>query len=128
MAGTRPIEVVEAFCDAIATDDLDAVVAFFTDDAVYHNIPLEPVVGPAAIKATLESFTGAVDSLEFQLLNISESGGTVLTERIDVFHFPGGHDLALPVMGAFDITGEGQISGWRDYFDLQQFMNQLPQA
>ena len=56
-----PIDVVQRFCDAVATGDLDAVVAFFTDDAVYHNIPLDPVVGPAAIRATLESFTGAVD-------------------------------------------------------------------
>ena len=128
MADRGPIEVIEAFCDTVATGDLDALVAFFTDDAVYHNIPIDPVVGPAAIKTTLESFTGAVDSLEFQLLSISEAGGTVLTERVDIFHFPGGHDLALPVMGAFDVTDDGRISSWRDYFDMNQFMSQLPQA
>jgi limonene-1,2-epoxide hydrolase len=122
-----PTEVVQRFCDAIATGDLDAVVAFFTDDAVYHNIPLDPVVGPAAIRTTLESFTGAVDSLEFRMLNISESGSTVLTERVDVFSFPGGHEIALPVMGAFDVEG-GKITGWRDYFDMNQFMSQLPQG
>lgn len=123
-----PIQVVEAFCATVATGDLDALAACFTDDAVYHNIPLDPVVGPAAIKATIEGFTGAVDSLEFQMVNISAAGSTVLTERVDVFHFAGGHDLALPVMGAFEITADGHISAWRDYFDMNQFMSQLPQG
>jgi limonene-1,2-epoxide hydrolase len=95
-----PIEIVTDFCDAFARRDPDELSAYFTEDAVYHNIPLDPVVGPAAIRTTLESFTGAVDSLEFRMLNISESGSTVLTERVDVFSFPGGHEIALPVMGA----------------------------
>jgi limonene-1,2-epoxide hydrolase len=128
MAETDPSAVVRAFCDAVAAGDLDPVVAFFTDDAVYHNIPLDPVVGPAAIRATLEGFTVAVESLEFQILNLSAAGRTVLTERVDVFRFPGGHEIGLPVMGAFDITDDGRISGWRDYFDMNQFMSQLPQG
>lgn len=125
MAST-PTQVVEAFCDAIADGDLEKVIAFFTDDAVYHNIPLEPVVGPDAIRTTLESFTGAVESLEFRVLAIAATGTTVLTERVDVFNFAD-HKIELPVMGAFDISDE-KISGWRDYFDLNQFMSQLPQG
>jgi limonene-1,2-epoxide hydrolase len=123
---SSPTQVVEAFCDAIAGGDLDKVIAFFTDDAVYHNIPLEPVVGPDAIRTTIESFTGAVESLEFRVLAIAATGTTVLTERVDVFHFAD-RSLELPVMGAFDVAGE-KISGWRDYFDLNQFMSQLPQG
>ena len=125
MAST-PTQVVEAFCDAIADGDLEKVIAFFTDDAVYHNIPLEPVVGPDAIRTTLESFTGAVESLEFRMLAIAANGTTVLTERVDVFNFANS-SIELPVMGAFDIAGD-KISGWRDYFDLNQFMSQLPQG
>jgi len=121
-----PIEVVQAFCDAIATGDLDQVIAFFTDDAVYHNIPLDPVVGPAAIRATIEGFTASVDGLEFKVLAIAASGGTVLTERVDVFKFPSS-TIDLPVMGTFEVR-DGKISAWRDYFDLNQFMSQLPQA
>ncbi len=121
---STPIEVVERFCDTIAAGDLDAVIAFFTDDAVYHNIPMDPVVGPAAIRATIEGFTGMVDSLEFRVLAISAAGQTVLTERVDVFNMPT-TSIELPVMGAFEIRGE-QITAWRDYFDLNQFMSQLP--
>ena len=41
-----PIEVVRRFCSAWS-DDVGTVelAAFFTDDAVYHNIPLTPVTG-----------------------------------------------------------------------------------
>jgi limonene-1,2-epoxide hydrolase len=125
-SSSTPIEVVERFCASIASGDLDSVIAFFTDDAVYHNIPMDPVVGPAAIRATIEGFTGMVESLEFRMVHISASGNTVLTERVDVFNFPTSK-IELPVMGAFDVVGE-QITGWRDYFDLNQFMSQLPQG
>ena len=41
-----PIEVVRRFC-AAWTDNMGAaeLAAFFTEDAVYHNIPREPVTG-----------------------------------------------------------------------------------
>jgi limonene-1,2-epoxide hydrolase len=126
MASKTAIEVVQEFCDVVATGDLDRMIAFFSDDAVYHNIPLEPVVGPDAIRATIEGFTGAVDALEFKVLAIAASGSTVLTERVDVFHFPASR-IDLPVMGAFEVDGD-KITSWRDYFDLNQFMSQLPQG
>jgi len=38
-----PIEVVRRFCVAWSEDmGADDLAAFFTDDAVYHNIPLAP--------------------------------------------------------------------------------------
>jgi len=48
-----PIEVVRRFCAAWA-DNIGAaeLAAFFTDDAVYHNIPLAPVTGREAIANT----------------------------------------------------------------------------
>lgn len=123
MRATEPIDVVREFCTAVEALDLDAIVAFFTDDAIYHNIPLDPVVGPDAIRATLAGFTGGVESLEFQLLNISVAGNVVLTERVDVFRSPD-RVISLPVMGAFEVS-EGKITAWRDYFDMNQFMSQL---
>ena len=49
-----PIEVVRRFC-AAWSDDIGAVelAAFFTDDAVYHNIPLTPVTGREDIANTI---------------------------------------------------------------------------
>ena len=98
-------------------------MAFFADDAVYHNIPVDPVTGVDAIRSTIAGFTGGVDSVEFRVRNIVADGNVVLTERVDVFVTPA-KTISLPVMGAFEVAG-GKIAAWRDYFDMNQFMSQL---
>ena len=117
------IEVVRRFCAAWGAGDLDVIMSFFTDDAVYHNIPVDPVRGTDAIRSTIEGFTAGVESIEFRLDHIAAAGGAVLTERVDVFSMPGKR-IELPVMGTFEVR-DGRISAWRDYFDMQQFMSQL---
>jgi limonene-1,2-epoxide hydrolase len=120
-APDSPVEVVRRFCGRWADGDLDAIVASFTDDAVYHNMPIDPVVGPEAIRAFIEGFLGGVDKVTFEVRNIAADGDVVLTERVDVFEAPGTR-IELPVMGAFELR-DGRIAAWRDYFDLQTFMN-----
>ena len=42
----KPIDLVSRFCAGWANDlGAEDLAAFFTDDAVYHNIPFEPVTG-----------------------------------------------------------------------------------
>jgi limonene-1,2-epoxide hydrolase len=119
-----PIDVVQRFCDAWGSKDLEEIVAFFSDDAVYHNIPLAPVVGPDQIRATIEGFSGGVEKIVFRVDNIAADGSTVLTERHDIFTFAKG-EIDLPVMGTFEVA-DGKITAWRDYFDMNQFMSQMP--
>jgi limonene-1,2-epoxide hydrolase len=119
-----PIEVVRRFC-AAWTNNLGAaeLAAFFTDDAVYHNIPLEPVTGKEAIAKNFATFIrpGApgIESLGLRLINIVANGPIVMTERVDVFKLPN-KTFELQVMGTFEIR-DGKISAWRDYFDMNQF-------
>lgn len=116
---------VRAFIDAFNRKDIDAVVASFTDDAVYHNMPTEPVVGRAAIQANIAGYTSPASQIEWLLYAIAETAdGKVLTERLDRFHM-GGKWVELPVMGTFEFV-DGRISAWRDYFDMNQFTSQLP--
>jgi limonene-1,2-epoxide hydrolase len=121
-----PIELVRRFCDAWTAGDLDAIVAFFTADAVYHNIPIEPVTGRETIKATIAGFTAGVEKVEFIVHNIAADGAIVFTERTDVFHLPG-KSISLPVAGVFEVR-DGLIAAWRDYFDINQFLSQMPQG
>ena len=121
-----PISVVQEFCDAWAKGDLDALIEFFTDDAVYHNIPVAPVTGKQAIRDTIAGFTAGVDTVEFRVHHIAAEGNVVLTERVDAFITPT-VTIELPVMGTFEVI-DGKIAAWRDYFDLNQFMSQLPQG
>jgi limonene-1,2-epoxide hydrolase len=123
MTTEQPIELVRRFCAAWGDGDVDALIAFFTDDAVYHNIPISPVTGKDAIRTTIEGFTAGVDKIEFRVNAIAADGAVVLTERVDVFTTPD-KSIELPVMGTFE-TRDGEIAAWRDYFDLNQFMSQL---
>jgi limonene-1,2-epoxide hydrolase len=86
----KPIDVVSRFCAAWA-DDLSAedLAAFFTDDAVYHNIPFEPVTGREGIAENIASFIRpgppGIERIEFRVINIAASGPVVMTERVDAF-------------------------------------------
>lgn len=118
------IDLIQRFCDEFAKgSSVDEIVAYFTDDAVYHNIPVEPAVGPEAIKAVFAMFTTGVERMEFKVRNIVGAGNVVLTERVDVFVLPN-VTIELPVMGTFEVR-DGKIAAWRDYFDLNQYMSQL---
>lgn len=121
-----PIDIVRRFCDAWSDLDINTLMAFFTDDAVYHNIPIAAVRGRDDIRATIEGFAGGAERIEFRVLAAVADGETVFTERVDVFTMPGA-TVELPVAGVFELR-DGRIAAWRDYFDLNQFMSQLPQA
>ena len=99
------------------------LVEWFTEDAVYHNIPVEPAVGREAILGLLNMFLTPAEGVEFQVRNIVANGDTVLTERLDVFQLPN-LTIELPVMGTFELR-DGKIAAWRDYFDLNTYMSQL---
>lgn len=120
----EPLTVVTEFCAAWSRMDLDELSGYFAEDAVYHNIPIEPVVGRDAIRSFIESFTAGVERVEFEVRHIAATGPVVMTERVDRFFSPG-HVISLPVMGTFEIR-DGAITAWRDYFDLNQYMSQMP--
>ena len=121
----NPENVVRDFCAVFARRDLEELLGFFSADAIYHNMPMDPVQGHAAIRATLGFYlSAATTEAEFEVLALAASGRTVLTERIDRFAI-GGKSVALPVMGAFEVTADGKIAAWRDYFDMAQFSAQL---
>jgi limonene-1,2-epoxide hydrolase len=111
-------QVVRGFCAAASTRDPDVLRAFFSDDIVYHNIPMEPAEGIEATMAVISMFVGMCDALEFEVHHLASDGTTVLTERTDVFTIKG-KSAPLPVMGAFHVV-DGKITAWRDYFDMAQ--------
>jgi len=120
----QPEKIVRNFCDAVRRRDCAELAGYFSDDAVYHNIPVDPVRGPEAIRKVLESFLAPASNAEFELRAIATQGNLVLTERIDRF-VVNGKPVVLPVMGTFEVRPDGKIAAWRDYFDLAQFTKQL---
>jgi limonene-1,2-epoxide hydrolase len=118
-----PQEVVTSFCAAWSKLDIDELATYFAPDAVYHNIPIDPVAGRDNIRAAIASFTTGWDRVDFELRHVVADGGLVMTERIDTFVSPE-RTVSLPVMGVFEVE-DGHITAWRDYFDINQFMSQL---
>ncbi len=47
----RPKEIVRAWVEAFNRADLDALAAFYTEDAINHQVAEAPVKGRAAIRA-----------------------------------------------------------------------------
>ncbi|MGH7933585.1 MAG: nuclear transport factor 2 family protein, partial [Candidatus Binataceae bacterium] len=59
-------KVVSDFCKAWAGLNLDQIMGFFTDDAVYHNIPLKPASGKEEIRKTITGLLKGTTWLEFK--------------------------------------------------------------
>lgn len=108
--------------------DVDAIIETAAEDIFYHNIPMEPVRGKAALRATVEPLLSICREVVWETPHIAQTpAGVVLTERLDRFVFGEGREMAVRVMGTFEWTAEGKLVQWRDYFDLAEFQSQLPQ-
>ena len=119
-------ELVDRFVGAWKRLDLDAIMAFFHDDAVYTNIPMDPPNrGKEMIRKTIEGFLGMAQGIEFVVHHTAENpaAGIVMNERTDRFRV-GDKWIEARVMGVFEIRG-GKIAAWRDYFDLAEFQSQM---
>ena len=114
--------VVNDFCRTWSTLNIDKVMEFFTEDAVYHNMMLDPAKGKAAVRKTIDGFMPGTTKVEFKVLTTVSAGDLVFNERVDSF-VVNGRPIAVPVAGAFELTG-GKIKAWRDYFDLATYMRQ----
>ena len=117
-------KVVSEFCNAWPRKNLEEILGFFTEDAVYHNIPMEPARGKAAIKAVINTFLPMAKSLQFKVLHSAGAGNVVFNERVDIFDLGGGKTISLPVAGVFEVSG-GKIAAWRDYFDMAMYTKQM---
>ncbi|MFN0094382.1 MAG: limonene-1,2-epoxide hydrolase family protein, partial [Dehalococcoidia bacterium] len=92
-------------------------------DAVYHNIPMQPITGKATIAKALGGMSGQMKSAGWEVLHQTATGNMVMNERIDRFDV-GGKSVAVRVAGVFEVR-DGKIAAWRDYFDLAEFQNQM---
>jgi limonene-1,2-epoxide hydrolase len=115
--------VVRTFCDAFDGRDAESLRPYFTDDVVYHNIPLDPAVGIDAAIAFIDAFFAMCETMTIETIHLAARDNVVLTERIDTFTI-GDVVAPLAVMGTFEVR-DGKISAWRDYFDLGQITAML---
>ena len=114
-------QVVTDFIATFGKLDLEALMGFFTEDAVYHNIPWPPATGRAAIRKVLEGFFSGMNmtAAKFEVRYQVVKDNVVMNERVDYLTI-NGKKVSLPVMGVFEVEN-GKIKAWRDYFDAATF-------
>lgn len=116
-------KLVTDFCQSWSRLNTDEVLSYMTEDCFYHNIPMEPMVGKAAIRKFVEPFLKNSQSATFEIKHTTSAGNVVMNERVDSFEM-GPKKVSLPVCGVFEIR-DGKIASWRDYFDLASFQKQM---
>lgn len=120
--GSANETLVREFCAAWRRRDVEELLGYFTEDAVYHNMPMAPVCGRERIRQVLAIFVPPAEEIDWEIRNIAASGALVWTERVDRFVIAG-RKIELPVAGIFEIRN-GKIAAWRDYFDMQTWTSQ----
>ena len=120
-AAKDPETIVREFCAKWPERSIDTLLAYFTDDALYHNMPMEPVTGKDGIREVLNLFIPAED-VEAEIVLLATRGNVVFTERVDRMTIAGKR-VVLPCAGVFEIR-DGKIAAWRDYFDLATWQRQ----
>ncbi len=110
---------VRAFLKGWDDLDVEACMAQITDDMCYLNQPLEAIRGREQVRKMLASIFAPAKKCSFKLINVFGHENKVITERLDQWDWNGSGtwQLKLPVCGMFELTEDGKIYEWREYYD-----------
>jgi limonene-1,2-epoxide hydrolase len=117
------IKIVKGFCAAWDDMDLETIMSLMSKDAVYDNLPLKELRGCDQIRGFIGGFFQITESAKFDILNIVAEDNRVVTDRVDSFVFNEGRIEELPVLGIFEFDADEKISHWREYWDLQMWID-----
>ena len=122
MGTDRAERIVNEFIAALVRADIDEIVDLFSEEGVYHPLPMAAAVGRAAIRKMLSEWF-AVDyrTLKIDVHRTLSDGRTLMHERTDVFVL-NGRELEHPTAVTFEIDDDGKIMACREYFDLSPFV------
>jgi limonene-1,2-epoxide hydrolase len=119
--------VVRNFLASWRRSDVDEMVSFINDDAVYTDGPRGTHHGIDAIKTELQDFVKTIPSTIIEFKTLVSEGGTVMLERVDHFEIQG-KPFVMEVAAVFEVDGNGRINRWRDYYDLRSIEDQVAEA
>jgi limonene-1,2-epoxide hydrolase len=111
---------VQRFLYALADNDFDTFESLAAPDLIWQNVGLPTIRGRRRILNLLRRGEGRF-GFDVKFHHTATQGGTVLTERTDAIIL-GPVRLQFWVCGTFEFNDAGQITVWRDYFDVLDFM------
>ena len=115
--------VIREFLKAWSRLDPKELASYFTDDGIYHNMPLQPVQGREKIQRFIGGFISSWTKTDWEVVNIVAAGDLVIAERVDRTK-AGDKSVDLPCVGVFELEN-GKIKVFRDYFDLGTYMKAM---
>ena len=120
-----PESVVRRYLKAWEEPELEDLLSFFTDDAVYVDGPRGTHHGRDAIRTELQSqLAMRFSDVVMDVRAILTDGRTVMMEREDHFIIDG-RRFSYGSMAVFEVEQDARISGWREYYDLQSVIDQI---
>jgi limonene-1,2-epoxide hydrolase len=108
-------QLIRRFMNAWERRDSAFIIGCLTEDAVYHSMPLTPIVGKEAVAAWVRGFGGKPPG-RLEVRHQVAASDVVMNERTDVIVL-NGRTVTLPICAVFEMQG-GKIRAWREYFDL----------
>jgi steroid delta-isomerase-like uncharacterized protein len=123
------LAVTQGWVDAWNSHNPDAVVAVFTEDALYEDVPFGLVNrGVDQIRAFAEFFFTVVPDLQIELVNSSLKGGHGTIEWVfsgtDQGIYKTGKKFAVRGVTVIEVRGS-KISRNSDYYDLATMLRQF---
>lgn len=111
---TDPAATVQAFFAALEDRAVQQALALADDRIVWRNTSL-PTVKGKLVARLLKGMDRDWMGLRADFHHIAANGNTVLTERKDYLRL-GPLEIDFWVCGTFQLTPEGKIVLWHDYF------------
>lgn len=105
--------------------DVDAILAFFAEDATFHMMPTQEATGHEEIRAVIERILSRHKAGSFEVVHmIEDATGLVMNERVDRFLRKDGKWVSIEVVGVFEFA-DGKITAQREYFDMKAITDQM---
>jgi len=112
----RNERVVREFITDWSNLDANKLVEYFTEDGIYHNMPMQPVSGHDNLRKFIAAFLNGWSQTNWDVLTLISKDNIVIAERLDQT-IVAGKKVDLPCCGVFEMR-DGKIAVWRDYFDM----------
>ena len=116
-------KIIKEFISAWSELNADKLAEYFTEDGVYHNMPMQPVQGREQVRQFISGFIQSWTSTAWDLLSIASNGDLVIAERLDRTQ-AGEKSVDLPCVGVFQME-QGKIKSWKDYFDSKTYFEAM---
>lgn len=112
-----PAETVTRFLEAAQNGDTEFAEKVLDENLVYQNVGLPTIYGRRAALKVFEPLKRPGFGFEVKIHRTTTNGNTVMNERHDAIVL-GPLRLQFWACGVFEVSDEGTITLWRDYFDM----------